>query len=740
MKRILYCVIVLGILFVPQALRAQEAEDRTLLNWTQLHAIIDEASGDRAMHHVLEFVPYPRVRSAEEYTGHMREAEMMVKFAKEYGYSNVEIEDFPTGGRDWRATKAQLWMVSPKPQKLYDVYDVAISICPGSETGDVTAEVVDVGLGSRESDYDGKDVKGKIVLGSAGANALQRLAVFERGAVGVISYSVMYPVDQPDTSVFASVSTAPPQGAHIGFGWAVSPRTGMDLAGRLQRGEKVTLRSIVESETYPGKLEVVHAVIPGDGSTDQAVVISAHLFEGYLKDGANDDNSGCAVTLEMGRTILHLVKEGKLPKPKRAIHFLWVPEISGTNAWLNAHADVAKHFIADLNYDMEGLGLARNGSFFILLRTPDTTPSYINDVAQSAMEVISNTNRERVRYRGHGYNFSVPVFSPNGSRDPFYTWTSQHYGSSDHTVYMAHGIPAIIFSTWPDPFYHSSKDTPDKLDPTQFKRVAVVGTAVAEIITAADDAMAVRVAAESLGRGTERLGSAERKALGYLADAPLDSDHLLNAYKDALATVKHESEIEQAVVGTTAALYKSPADAAFLLQVQQAMILSEAGVMQSQVKAFYQWQASRSVGTAGDAMTTDAEKLAARTFPERVGGGGRGGAGGGGGGGGRGGAGGGAAVNLSPEDRQAVQAAQAKIPQHMTAELTILIEQKKSVMEIRDFLSGEFEPLPLADLMDYFHAQEKTGAMKLNVVPEPVAPPPVAKGKKPAPKKGAGNL
>src|SRR5450755_3621872 len=142
MKRVLFCAMVLGILCAPQSLRAQEAEDRTLLNWTQMHAIIDEASGDRAMHHVLEFVPYPRVRSAEEYTGHLREAEMMVKFAKEYGYSNVEIESFPTGGRDWRATKAQLWMVSPKPQKLYDVYDVAISICSGSETGDVTAELV----------------------------------------------------------------------------------------------------------------------------------------------------------------------------------------------------------------------------------------------------------------------------------------------------------------------------------------------------------------------------------------------------------------------------------------------------------------------------------------------------------------------------------------------------------------------------------------------------------------------
>ncbi|NBR59779.1 MAG: hypothetical protein EBT89_11565, partial [Opitutaceae bacterium] len=45
-------------------LHAQEKEDRTLLNWDQMRAIIMEASGERAMHHVLEFVPYQRVRPA----------------------------------------------------------------------------------------------------------------------------------------------------------------------------------------------------------------------------------------------------------------------------------------------------------------------------------------------------------------------------------------------------------------------------------------------------------------------------------------------------------------------------------------------------------------------------------------------------------------------------------------------------------------------------------------------------
>ena len=34
-----------------------------------MRAIINEASGERAMHHVLELVPYPRIRPTSEYTG-----------------------------------------------------------------------------------------------------------------------------------------------------------------------------------------------------------------------------------------------------------------------------------------------------------------------------------------------------------------------------------------------------------------------------------------------------------------------------------------------------------------------------------------------------------------------------------------------------------------------------------------------------------------------------------------------
>ena len=65
--------------------------------------------------------------------------------------------------------------------------------------------------------------------------------------------------------------------------------------------------------------------------------------------------------------------------------------------------------------------------------------------------------------------------------------------------------------------------------------------------------------------------------------------------------------------------------------------------------------------------------------------------------------------NLSDEERTALRA----VPQHMTAELNILMGQGKSVLAIRDFLSGEFEPLPLSDLMAYVTVMEKMGMAKV---------------------------
>jgi len=685
------------ILFSFSFIIAQEREDRTLLSWDQMRAVINEASGERAMHHTLELVPYPRVRALSEYQNTFRETDVMVKFAKEYGFNNVEVESFPSQGQLWQPTQGELWMVEPEVRKLYDIYDVAISLAGNSESGEVTAEVVDVGTGARKEDYEGKDVSGKIVLGSTGPNALQRLGVFERGAVGVVSYTSLRADDYPDQMLSSGISSNAPEGKKPGFGWVIAPRIARQISAILNSGRKVVLKSIVKAQTFPGELETVHATIPGDGSTDQVVGVSAHLYEGYIKQGANDDNSGCALTLEMGRAYIRLINEGKLPKPKRTIHFLWVPEISGTNAWLNKHKDIEAKMIADLNFDMEGIRLSTSASFWVLHRTPDTFPTFLNDLGQSMMEFIAELNRERVRFRSSGYGFTLPVVSPRGSRDPFYIKIDKHYGASDHVTYMQHGIPSLMFITWPDMWYHSSEDTPDKLDPTQFKRAAVVGIGCVSVLASAEDEMAHKVAAESFGRGVERMGDSQRKGLSYLADAA-DGNTLIEAYKEAKNSVRHQAQVEQDVIRTVSVLFNRPDDGKKKLEPLAKLVVERSSALQEEVTAYYRLRAEQKKAKAVEPKMTDEERAASRTYVERP-------EGQGGGGFGRMRA---AMEGLSEAERASL----GKIPQHMTAEFNILLGKKKSLLEIRDFLSGEFEPLQLADLMEYARVMEKIGMLK----------------------------
>jgi len=687
------------------ALVAQEAEDRTLLSPAGMRAIINEASGERAMHHVLELVPYQRVRLASEYQGNLRESEVMARFAREYGYTNVRIETFPSGPV-WQPSVGELWMTAttsdagtaPETRKLYDIHDVALALGEGTPTGDVSGDLTDAGA-CRAQDFEGKDLTGKVVLCASGTGTFALAA--QKGAAGVLGYSALrpneYPKQIPETRFVPPAAAAGPT-----FGWALEPTVGRDLAMRLARGHRITIRSIVKAETVPGKMEVVHAEIPGDGSTSQEVAVSGHLYEGYIKQGANDDNSGCALTLEIGRAYLKLINEGKLPKPKRTINFQWLPEISGTNAWLNAHPDKEKAIIGDLNFDMEGIRLTTSRSYWIMQRTPDTFPSYINDVGQSMMEYVSELTRERVRYRANGYAPSISITSPYGSSDAFYIKIDKHYGASDHVTYMQHGIPAVMFITWPDMWYHSSGDTPDKQDSTQYKRAAIVGLGALAVIATGGQDMAARVTTENLGRGTERIGDSERKAVNYLADAT-SADALHAAWKDARVTIHHQAEVEKGVVRSSAVLYPEPAAAQGRLAPLEAAIDRKAAALLDEVRAAYTLHAQRLNTTpVFDPRMMPEEQEAANLVVECTTASTRSGCTSAQGGRGQGGGGRGRGAMSGPS-----------LPQHMTAEFAILLGKKKTALEIRDFLTGEFEPVPLADVMTVLRAREAAGTIKL---------------------------
>jgi peptidase M28-like protein len=669
----------------PTSATAQETEDRTLLSQEVMTAIINEVSGERAMHHVLELVPYPRIRPPEEYSGPFRESRVLADFAEDYGFSNVEIEVYSQNGTSWQPTRGELWMTTPQRVKLFDIYDIAVSLSSLNANGDFSGELVDVGAG-RPGDFDGKDVTGKFVLSSGSTRSVYSVAI-EHGAIGVLAISAIGPAratDFPTQIVSTSVTAQPGTVA-----WSVTPEVRSRLAALLLRGETVTIQSINESVEVPRKSEWVHAEIPGDGSTTQEVAISGHLYEGVIKQGANDDNSGVALTLEIGRAYIKLINEGKLPPPKRTINFQWVPEIRGTNAWLNAHPEKKAAIIGTLNFDMEGIRIADSRSFWILQRTPDTFPSYLNDIPQSMMEYVAEISRERVRFRRglNGYAPTQPVESPRGSKDAFYIKIDQHYGSSDHVTYMQHGIPAVMFITWPDMWYHSSEDTPDKQDPTQYKRAAAVGLGSLAVLASGTNEMAARVVSENLGRGLSRMGESHTKGLGYLADATTDED-LTVAYREARVAVLHQAEIEKAVVRSASVMWTDidvgrERTAAFgpLIDGRAAALLDEVG-------AAYRLQAQQRGVSAAEPELTAAEREASGLRVEAISG-----------------------VSRGRRGRGGVS-----LPDEFNAEFSLLLQRGMTVLEMRDFLSGEFTPVALEDLMRVLRAREAAGSIRLVAV------------------------
>jgi aminopeptidase YwaD len=686
LNRIVALGITLALGALPSLVSAQEREDRTLLTQTQMTSIINEVSGDRAMHHILEQVPYQRVRLPSDYDKKFRETQTIVDFAKEYGFQNIAVETFNDDARAFQPTVGELWMNTPKSVKLFDVHDIPLSVVSLNANVDLTGDLVNVGAGTAK-DFEGKDVKGKFVLTGGATTTVYNLAI-ERGAIGVLGIFANSPqraIDYP-RQIMASYLVAKPGTV----AWSVTPETRGYLEALLARGEKVQLHSINRATEVSGRSEYVHAEIPGDGSTKQEVGISCHLFEGVIKQGANDDNSGCALILEVGRAYIKLIKEGKLPPPKRTINFQFVPEISGTNAYLNKHPDKEKAMIGTLNFDMEAIRVALSRSYWVLQRTPDTFPSYLNDIAQSTMEYVADITRERVRFRRsiNGYAPTQPVESVHGSKDAFYIKVDKHYGSSDHVTYMQHGIPAVMFITWPDMWYHSSEDTPDKQDPTQYKRAAAVALGGLFAISTGTDEMAARITAENMARGVSRMGESQVKGLGYITDA--DKGDLTTAYKEAKNAIRHQAEIEKAVVQTSSVMWTDTAAGSKKVAPFKPLIDKRADVLVDEAKVAYQLAAAqKGVASPEPAVTADekeAANLVVKIGPKAP----------------------------APGTRGGPRYTGKDLPDEFLAEFQLLMARgDMTALQIRDFLSGEFTPLPMGEVMAALKGREALGLVTL---------------------------
>jgi aminopeptidase YwaD len=505
--------------------RTALAQDRAIPFWPNpvpaaIHAEID---GVAVLETVRELGRFHRVQGSP---GFAAAAELVKKKAIAAGLADAAIERFPADGRTkyahflshvgWEPVSATLEEVSPERRLVASFPDLPVALADYSQDADVTTELVDVGIGTSPKDYAGMDVRGKIVLADGGLPEVHRLACEERGAAGFLSaypnQHTPWSGDDRDQVRWGHLS---PYQLQNRFAFMVSKRQAGDFRSRLAAGEKIVLRARVRAKMVPASYDVVVATIPGTDPSAGEVVLTAHLC--HESAGANDNASGSAAILEVARALETAIHKQTLMRPRRTIRFLWLPEITGSQAYLVRHPEVVKRLVAGVHMDMVGGLISTTKGTFHLSRTAETLPHVANAIAEAWFDEVVAASSRYAEGRGDAYAGFV---WPPGSREVFLGDVRGINMGSDHEVFEAAGfrVPMVYFHDYPDVTIHTQKDQPENLDPTKLGRVAYMGAGIVYTLAALPESEAPRLYAWTRARLEARIALA-RGVFG--PDAPV---------------------------------------------------------------------------------------------------------------------------------------------------------------------------------------------------------------------------
>jgi len=481
--------------------------------------ISKEVSGTMAKRHVEQISRYHRIQASPGF----REAANWCKEAlKGYGL-DTKLLEYPADGKtrywtqlmfkEWSATEAELSIIKPKKSAkiLARFSENKMSLIQRSSPTPpkgIEADLVLLENGEEPGEYKKVNVRGKVVLTLGDVERVRSLAVEKYGAIGIVTDRMAeFPpirqrTDLPDALQYTSFWWYGKQKPCFGF--VISPRQGNELR-KLIRDQKektpVRVHARVDSRFYKGTIENVSAVI--SGKTGEEALVVAHLC--HPQPSANDNASGCGAAIEVARTLQKLISGKRLPRPKRTIRFLLVPEMTGTYAYSATNKHIISRTLAAINLDMVGENQDLCKSPLLIESPPEATSSYVIDLLESILERISTDARSL------GGTSSYALFKQ--AMIPF-SGGSDHYVLSDPTV----GVPCPMLIQWPDKYYHTSEDTIDKVDPEMLKRVAVLTATYVYFIANAGYEEAVWLVNESLTRFKGKLALSIQRKISDLID------------------------------------------------------------------------------------------------------------------------------------------------------------------------------------------------------------------------------
>jgi len=554
---------------------------RTPLPQEVLDLLANEISGQIVFNNEIKLAGAPWLREPGELKEGFYESETIAALARGYGdgVADVRIDRFPRDNQFDYAVAAEFWTLKPD-KRLVARLEADPALVAGAPAeldlsgGLVYIPPLDAAEAKRWQEAGPQEeYAGKIALmwGHAGGEVAKALDA--AGVAGVVSFSSRERYFDPDQVVYGRGSYAGHK--NLRFGFTVSWRQWSELLEDVEAGRAVAVRAVARVEKHPDRFENVLCTIPGTEPDGKGVVFSAHLFEGYVKRGANDNMSGCVVQLEILRALSRLIREGALPRPRRTIVFLWPQEISGTYEQFRRTEGFTDRFSVNINMDMVGEGLRKNNAVMTMSECPSYLPSYLDGLADSILNYVWRTNdivylNDSPRGRPGGQYLPRPLWEKNGSLDAFRYFTHEATGGSDHICFnnASVRIPGVEFFTWPDQWYHADTDTPDKSDPTQMKRIAFIGAATAWAAASCGDEVLegllrsvsafgyARVGKRELPRALQIVTDAEAKDLGKAMDRALGLTALATAREwgavESVREVYSGSEKARALVATHA--------------------------------------------------------------------------------------------------------------------------------------------------------------------------------------------
>jgi len=472
------------------------ADLRDLVSEDTLKRIAEETSGEAAKRNLDTITLQHRMRASSQFD---EATQHILRTLQHYELDEVGLVQYPADGKTmfgtqksrpvWDVEFAELWELATvdgktvRTRRLGDWDAVPLTLAQDSLSADVTTTLVDIGPGTSDIDYANVDVEGKLVLTSSQPAAVVEKAVGELGAAGIISYA------PNQKSAWWKEDDRLVRWGHLdsfpktkSFGFMISLGEARKLQQRMAKGEEVLFHAKVDATHRAGQYSFATAAINGTRLVGEDIHLSCHLD--HPRPGANDNASGCVAILETARTLNALVKNGILPRPARTIRFLWPAEIEGSIIYLTQHPDPAR-IKANIHMDMVGGGPVTK-SVFRISGGPISVPSFISDLGH---EIGHFMNDQTLRF-ADGETVAFPLNAPEGGKEPLLAQMESLDMGSDHDVFFEGSwrIPGLYLHDWPDRYIHTNYDLAANIDPTKLKRAAFIGAVSAWYLANMSDA------------------------------------------------------------------------------------------------------------------------------------------------------------------------------------------------------------------------------------------------------------